>query len=75
MKQLSPYELASDFSTTEEGDEEGVGNWMMGWNRECMVKERIACPEIGYSVSEAKYASIEEWEKATGKVWWDEYAP
>lgn len=55
----------------EAGDEEGVGNWMIGYTRECMVKERIACPEIGYPFSEALYSSIEEWEKNTGKSFFD----
>lgn len=72
---LTPFELASDFGTNEDGDEEGVGNWMMGWHRECLIKERIACPEIGYPASEALYATIKEWEAATGKVWVDEYSP
>jgi hypothetical protein len=74
-KFLSPYELKSDFGTTEEGDEEGCGNWMVGWDRQMKVEQRVACPEIGYPVSEALYANIEEWEKATGKVWYEEFAP
>lgn len=64
-----------DFGTTEEGDEEGVGNWMIGYMRECMVKARIACPEAGYPACEARYLSIAEWEKATGKDFFEEYAP
>jgi hypothetical protein len=59
-----------------DGDEEdGIGNWMIGWMHEIMVEERIACPELDYPLSEARYASIEEWEAATGKVFFDVHQP
>lgn len=35
------------------------------------ISQRIACPEAGYPVSEAKYATTQEWEKSTGKKWLD----
>lgn len=59
----------------DDNDEEGIGNWMIGWMHEMMVKEHIACPELGYPASEARYGSIEEWEKATGLVFFDVYEP
>lgn len=70
---MTDYSLPTDFGTTEEGDEESIGNWAIGWHRECLVKERIACPEIGYTISEALYSSIEEWEQATKQKWDDVY--
>ena len=68
---MTKYELPSDFSTNEEGDEEGIGNWMLGFERECKVQERIACPEIGYPYSEAIYFNIKEWEISTRQKWED----
>ena len=69
------YSLPTDFGTTDDGDEECVGDWMLGWNRQMMVEQRIACPEIGYPISEAKYQSIKDWETATGKIWYEEFQP
>lgn len=36
-----------------------------------MIRQRIACPELGYPESEALYGTIQEWEAATGKSWED----
>lgn len=66
---LTPYELASDFC------EGNTGAWMMGWDRQMKVEQRVACPEIGYPVSEALYPDIEAWEAATGKKWYEEFSP
>lgn len=56
-------------------DEESVGNWMVEWNNQIKIEQRVACPELGYPFSEAQYASIEDWEKATGKQWYEEFCP
>lgn len=69
------FHKPEDFGTTEEGDEDGAGNWMIGYWRKCKVAARIACPEAGYPASEARYLSIEEWEKATGKDFYEEFGP
>ena len=46
--------------------EETLGDWMIEWEQKERIKLRIACPELGYPASEARYASVEEWEAATG---------
>lgn len=52
-----------------------VGDWMLEWQYDCMILEKIAVPERGYPVSEAKYPDIEAWEAATGKVFFEVYEP
>ena len=53
-----------------DGDEEGVGNWIMDFEKSFRVEHRIACPELGYSESEALYPNIEAWEKAHNRDWY-----
>jgi hypothetical protein len=50
---------------------ETVGDWMIQFEQEQRIKHRIACPEQGYPCTEARYISVEEWEKATNKNWYD----
>ena len=38
----------------------------MTLEQETKVLLRIACPEVGYPFSEARYGSIEEYERETG---------
>lgn len=64
-----------DCKDTNESEEEpgGLGNWMIDWDLEERVKARIACPQKGYPLSEALYASIEDWEKANNQDWFLDY--
>lgn len=53
-------------------EEDVIGNWLIDFGLEEQVRQRIACPEKGYPDCEARYQTIQEWEKATGKNW-DKY--
>lgn len=37
--------------------------------RQLLIDHRIACPEAGYPLCEARYTSIQDWEKDTGLIW------
>lgn len=51
----------------------GLCYWMIDYEQELRVRERIACPEKGYPASEAKYATTEEWSKDNGGKDWGDY--
>jgi len=58
-----------------DNDEDGVGNWMIAWERAMRIAHRIACPELDYPASEAKYSTVEEWEKDHNIKWLDFLQP
>lgn len=55
-------------------ESEEVASWMCQWEKEERVRQCIACPELNYPESEARYKTPEEWEKDNPK-WksWGEY--
>jgi hypothetical protein len=55
----------------EEDRDAPIGCWMMDVDFDERVKQRIACDERGYPHCEARYTSVADWEKQTGKNWYE----
>ncbi len=46
-----------------------VGDWLIEFEQQERVKQRITCDELGYPMCEALFVDVQEWEQHTGLNW------